>query len=288
MGSDVFPLNEENASGLQAAKREGVFMRRPFVFPFMMTVAVALGQVFDGVTNMAEAEGGEKECAAQNGDVNADGTVDLSDAVTILGNLFLGNPRRLPPFCSSPTHSGLADTGQSTCHDEVGRVIDCASAICPGQDGFYATGCPWEGRFIDGCDGTVTDTCTGLMWQKTTADTNGDDEITTDDRSSWKEALQYCENLEFAGYDDWRLPNVRELESLVHYGRRDPCMDPLFEVESSHYWTSTTLVRFAGGSQGPETAWFVDFTYGSYVYHGGKGSAYWVRAVRTPRSLARP
>ena len=48
------------------------------------------------------------------------------------------------------------------------------SATCPGQDGFYQTGCAPDHRFVDNGDGTVTDNCTGLMWQKDTADVNVD------------------------------------------------------------------------------------------------------------------
>ncbi|MBU1914685.1 MAG: DUF1566 domain-containing protein, partial [Candidatus Thermoplasmatota archaeon] len=56
-----------------------------------------------------------------------------------------------------------------------------------------------EGRFIDNKDGTVTDTRTGLMWEKETAP----------DTYTWEEALRYCEELRLAGHEDWSLPNFR-------------------------------------------------------------------------------
>ena len=70
--------------------------------------------------------------------------------------------------------SSLPATGQTTCYDTEGNVINCGSAEWPGQDGFYQAGCPSAGRFVDNGDGTVTDSCTGLVWQKDTADVNGD------------------------------------------------------------------------------------------------------------------
>jgi hypothetical protein len=94
-----------------------------------------------------------------------------------------------------------------------------------------------EGRFIDNEDGTVTDTCTGLMWQKETAHINANGTI--DDDVHWCEALQYCENLELAGYTDWHLPNVKELQS-VDYGRVNSAVDPVFGALTSFYWSSTS------------------------------------------------
>jgi hypothetical protein len=55
-----------------------------------------------GGAAVAPKGGGGGACAATNGDVNADGNLDLSDAVSILGYLFLGNPQTLLPACSGP------------------------------------------------------------------------------------------------------------------------------------------------------------------------------------------
>src|SRR5262249_38123095 len=105
--------------------------------------------------------------------------------------------------------------------------------------------CPSEGRFVDNGDGTVTDHCTGLMWQKEAADIRV---------GQWCDALAYCEDLSLAGHDDWRLPNVRELESIVDYGRIDPAIDPEFGASSSYYWSSTWA--------GLHYAWGIDFRAG--------------------------
>jgi hypothetical protein len=50
---------------------------------------------------------------------------------------------------------------------------------------------------------------------------NGDAVADESDRVAWCAALSYCEGLTLAGSDDWRLPNVRELESLIDYGRTE-------------------------------------------------------------------
>jgi hypothetical protein len=229
-----------------------------------------------GVVEAAEEGGVQEKCARQNGDVNADGTVDLSDAVTVLGYLFRGDPPTLVPLCKPQGSSGLPDTGQTICYDESGEVVDCASGSCPGQDGFYQTGCAAEGRFIDNGDGTVSDTCTGLMWQKDTADTNGDGARDVSDGLSWCHALAYCEDLTFGGHDDWRLPNVRELQSIVDYGRIGPAIDPVFSTFFGGYWSSTS----SAGGYG--VAWLVFFGSGAVFGEVNSTDGY-VRAVRGGR-----
>lgn len=102
-------------------------------------------------------------------------------------------------------------------------------------------------QFIDNGDGTISDLATGLMWQKS------DD----GERRDWEESLLYAENLELGGYDDWRLPNIKELQSIVDYTRspttsNSPAIDPLFESTEiddpngnggtyGYYWSSSPL-----------------------------------------------
>jgi hypothetical protein len=65
--------------------------------------------------------------------------------------------------------------------------------------------------------------------------------------------------LRFAGHGDWRLPNVRELESIVDYGESNPAADPVFRAENGSYWTSTTDVS------APTKAFVVSFRIGAVV-----------------------
>ena len=101
-------------------------------------------------------------------------------------------------------------------------------------------------HFVDNGDGTISDLATGLMWQQ------ADDGNARD----WKDALAYAEDLELAKYNDWRLPNAKELQSIVDYSRspaatNSPAIDPLFSVteisdpegiagQFPYFWTSTT------------------------------------------------
>ncbi len=96
--------------------------------------------------------------------------------------------------------------------------------------------------FVDNGDGTITDRATGLMWMKRDSGRT----------MNWQQALKYAENLEYAGHSDWRLPNVKELQSIVDYHRapdasdpsaRGPAIDPIFDLTSpdSWFWTGTTL-----------------------------------------------
>ena len=108
--------------------------------------------------------------------------------------------------------------------------------------------------FRDNGDGTVTDEATGLMWMKVDSGklTAGSGK---NGKLNWQDALYWAENLEYAGYSDWRLPNVKELQSIVDYTRspattNSAAIDPVFETtsfiaESNQrdypcYWTGTT------------------------------------------------
>jgi len=91
-----------------------------------------------------------------------------------------------------------------------------------------------ENDFVDNRDGTVTDRASGLSWQQ------------RDDGNSrdWRQALAYCEGLSLAGHNDWRLPNVKELQSIVDYRRSDPALDTRYLQQSDKnawFWSSTTL-----------------------------------------------
>ena len=132
---------------------------------------------------------------------------------------------------------------------------------------------------MDAGDGTVTDSCTGLMWQRDTADVNGDgqvsDAIDGGDIVVWENALKYCEELSFAGHDDWRLPNIRELLSLVDYGRSRPAIHPVFGVMQDEYWSSSTYDPW------PLWSWIVSFLHGTVEMQGiDKSLRFFVRAVR--------
>ena len=127
------------------------------------------------------------------------------------------------------------------------------------------------GAFVDNQDGTVTDTVTGLMWQQA-----------TDGKMNWEEAIRHCEGLTLAGYEDWRLPNLKELRSIVDYSICNPAINISYfpHTLSSNYWSSTTHASWTYG------AWVVYFYlgYGHGLYGYSKSNAYYVRAVRSGQS----
>jgi len=108
-----------------------------------------------------------------------------------------------------------------------------------------------KNRFVDNGDGTVSDQATGLMWAQ--ADSSK--------TLNWGEALAYAESLRVAGHADWRLPNAKELQSIVDYtrapdaqdaARRGPAIERIFQITSdeSYFWTSTTHLEGPGGQGG--------------------------------------
>ena len=90
------------------------------------------------------------------------------------------------------------------------------------------------GVYSDLANGTVLDNVTSLVWQQ-----EDDDENTR----TWEEALAYCEALDLAGHTDWRLPNIRELFSIIDRSLSIPRIDTayFYNTNSANYWTSTTL-----------------------------------------------
>ncbi len=110
-------------------------------------------------------------------------------------------------------------------------------------------------QFLDNGDGTISDQASGLSWMQTDSQ----------QAYAWGDALAYCENLEWAGYDDWRLPNAKELHSIVDYARAPdvsntaatnsifqstPITNEAGQPDYGNYWTSTThLNRMIAGAE---------------------------------------
>ncbi len=157
-------------------------------------------------------------------------------------------------YWSSTEYVGLTMGGDATVFGvnfADGRIKGYPRDVGPGgvpntQFVRYVRGNPDYGinDFVDNGDGTIEDLATGLTWQKTDSGSTND----------WQGALAYCENLELAGAGDWRLPNAKELQSIVDYSRAPdaldparigPAIDPDFEVTDTEslYWTGTTLLE---------------------------------------------
>jgi hypothetical protein len=160
-------------------------------------------------------------------------------------------------------------SGQQHCYDNVGMEIDCHGS---GQDAEFHSGLAWpRQRFELRDDGQVRDHLTGLIWP---ANANPAEYPLT-----WSEALAAVMQLnrdQYLGANDWRLPNRRELRSLVSHQTARPALPsghPFSNVFPGWYWSSTS---YAGN---PAHAWYVHMD-GGRMFYGGKDQAFLLWPVR--------
>ncbi|MHC4423199.1 MAG: Lcl C-terminal domain-containing protein [Planctomycetota bacterium] len=130
---------------------------------------------------------------------------------------------------------GLPKTGQVT-------------SYATGDDGTYEAG--WwpkrlnannRTRFIQktiNLDVIVIDLATGLMWPRDAGEAGGN----YGNKETWTQALEYIGALTFAGFSDWRLPNILELQSICDWSLWNPAVQSVFQnvAYDTNYWSSTT------------------------------------------------
>jgi hypothetical protein len=138
-----------------------------------------------------------------------------------------------------------------------------------------------DSQLTDNDDGTITDTATGLMWKKCMEGVTGNINCDTGAAATftWQTALQRPGVVNtgggFAGQTDWRLPNIKELVSIVE----EKCYDPAINLTkfpntpSSAVWSGSP---YAGSS---DYAWYVYF-YDGLSYSNNRNDNYQVRLVR--------
>ncbi len=154
------------------------------------------------------------------------------------------------------------------------------------DDGDLKKGVTWPNpRFTDNADGTVTDNLTGLIWLKNANCPNG--------TKIWSESLTFANSLydgwtgdgsegdcglsDGSSAGDWRLPNVKELQSLIDFGEYSPALPsghPFTGVQSNDYWSSTTY------TSDTYSAWSV-YVGSGYVVYNDKDYSYYVWPVRS-------
>ena len=216
---------------------------------------------------------GSKTCTANDADLLAGNVKQGVNIFGVDGSLTAG----------STYNAGVPKTGQTKCYDASGTEVSCTGT---GQDGEYQKGVAWPSlRFTDNLDGTVTDNLTGLIWLKNGNCPNGG--------KNWSDALTFANSLydgwtgDGSGGDcslsdgssagDWRLPNLRELHSLIHFGLANSATwlngQGFSGVQSDYYWSSTTGANFSS------YAWSVGLGYG-YVNCGYMTYTYYVWPVR--------
>ena len=177
--------------------------------------------------------------------------------------------------CSGRCLNGVCQQGITAPLGKTGQTISYAT----GDDGYLEKGIEWPTpRFTDNEDGTVTDNLTGLIWLKNAGCLNP---------TTWFNALLDCNVLvngscgltDGSSSGDWRLPNYKELLSLVDVETEAPVLPsehPFNNVQTFYYWTSTTYFYSTGD------AWFVGMDDGNLDYDTKNNNLYHVWPVRGP------
>lgn len=107
-------------------------------------------------------------------------------------------------------------------------------------------------HFMDAGDGTIHDNFTGLTWQKNPSG----------DTMTWEEALTYARNLTLGGKSDWRVPNIREIQSLNNPKLIKPSFEKAyFSINIGNYWSSTTMINNS------KSAWDINTEFGIVSYN---------------------
>ena len=171
-----------------------------------------------------------------NGNFDGDQDVDANDVTEFL--IHFGRSQYNDPFPAVPP-APVPKTRQETSYRS-------------GDDGYHEKGVEWPGpRFDAHGNGTVTDNLTGLMWTEDAQEIPGP--------MTWNGAIDECNSLNYADYDDWRLPNVKELQSLIDFGNYNPALSaghPFDKVRSNDYWSATTSTVNTG------------YAWGVYMFYG--------------------
>lgn len=173
-------------------------------------------------------------------------------------------------YVSTTTYRGRVMDGRAAffgVNFADGRIKGYPQDGGPGGRLWYARwvrGNPLYGRndFVAQPEGTVLDRATGLTWMQADSGAGkakGADALADtamgDGRLDWREALAFCANLRLAGHQDWRLPNAKELQSLVDYTRSpdatgSAAISPLFAISTireadaalnwPYFWSATS------------------------------------------------
>ena len=243
--------------------------------------AVAIGKC---ANNFAKAWQKASAKAAAKGASCFEAPLAASDFQTVIDAATTSVATALAGDGLAPPSNGLLKTGQTTSYG-------------PGSDGDLQKGTARS--YTDNGDGTITDNVTGLMWEKKSDDGSIHDK---DDTYTWGMAsppytmdgtmvTEFLAALNsddgFAGYTDWRIPNINELQSLVDHEKLGPAVNPAFYMDCTggctvttcsctqggDYWSSTTSQNIIGAARN------VSFSAG-YESFKGKSEPLYVRAVR--------
>jgi hypothetical protein len=203
-------------------------------------------------------------------------TADLGSCTTSLTSSQANLATCNSSLTTTQTSFTQCTTNLATCNADLAQAQQFPAT--GGNDGAIQAGKNLS--YTDTGNGTIIDNNTHLEWEKKTSDPGSIHYVIS--AFTFSQALAYIDVLNtdpcFAGYCDWRLPNVKELQSIVNYGRSNPSIDPVFGPTLAIYhvlYRSSTMVTVAPGN-----AWVVDFNLGYVFADHTVNDGLWVRAVR--------
>jgi hypothetical protein len=243
-------------------------------------------------TQFAVATGGSSPCASLTPTLTANSscTVTVAFAPTISGPksallTITSNSVSRPTFdipitgiATTTTIIPESDSGQTKCYDTAGLEISCAGT---GQDGELRAGVTWPNpRFSPNADLSMTDNLTGLIWVND-GNLPGPADCAPGVTKNWLDALLYvtCLNQNnYRGHDDWRLPSILELRSLINYGQSKQSTwliaGGFAAIKEFDYWSSTS------SAETPSAAWALNMGTGGITSAVAKTTATYALPVR--------
>lgn len=188
-------------------------------------------------TNSAEACNDGNPCTADSCDTSGCTHIPVPDAtfcddglICTLESCQSGNCAALPVTCQ--TNATCSEPDGCTCDPHFVGVLANGNTVCAAD---WPT---WGARpidptasFTDNGDNTISDSQTGLMWEKSASS----------DNMTWSEALSSCDSKIISVFNDWRVPTVAELQTLVDYSANNPSWSSVFVGDTigiNSYWTA--------------------------------------------------
>ena len=174
--------------------------------------------------------------------------IDFSKTPAINPTIFPGTPIQKSHFWAKTTASAQwyvdFSTGKTIVADNTARYVRCVSGEELDKADFSITNPGAEEEI-------VKDSVHNLLWTRTP----------NADKLKWKDALNHCAKLKYGGTDQWRLPNINELASVVDYSQQEPASELIKMTPESFwqtsFWSSTSNQSFAS------EAWNIKFTNGT-------------------------